>query len=90
MLINKTCDQSLKEKLVSIDLKMMQMLELAEMDLKAAIINVFKDFTEMIVIQNNHMRNLSRKMQTIKKTKNKKQMEILIPKVQYLKLEIKI
>lgn len=69
MLINKTCDQSLKEKLVSIDLKMMQMLELAEMDLKAAIINVFKDFTEMIVIQNNHMRNLSRKMQTIKKTK---------------------
>lgn len=29
-------------------------------------------------------------MQTIKKTKNKKQMEILIPKVQYLKLEIKI
>lgn len=50
MLINRTCDPSLKEKLVSIDIKMMQMLELAEMDLKAAIINVFKDFTEMIVI----------------------------------------
>lgn len=49
------------------DIKMIQMLELGNNDIKAAVINILKGLKNNMVIMNKQVRN-SREMETMKRT----------------------